>query len=189
MDSGNKNADGAATMNKKWLMLGLHIRQSDIHTMSSLIYPGLYLGGLDALQSLAHAEPEEQKEWCAITLLTKREVEKIPWSIPIDALSQHIWIELDDEPDVDISVHFDRCHDFIQEAHEHGKDVLVHCKMGISRSATIVIAHLMLMSDATDQRYTYADALERVRRCRRIIGPNSGFRRALERLNDVNKIT
>lgn len=42
-----------------------------------------------------------------------------------------------------IDEHFQKAIDFIQNARDIGGNVLVHCHMGISRSATLVIAYLM----------------------------------------------
>lgn len=52
--------------------------------------------------------------------------------------------------------------------------VLVHCKAGISRSAAMVIYHLM-----RSRGYTLKDAIAHVKAKRRIISPNDGFMSAL----------
>lgn len=44
-----------------------------------------------------------------------------------------------DTEETDILRHFNDSYKFINKARKDGKNVLVHCKMGISRSATIVI--------------------------------------------------
>lgn len=49
----------------------------------------------------------------------------------------------DDSERYNIRYDFDQAFDFIDEARAQGGKVLVHCMMGISRSATIVIAYLM----------------------------------------------
>ncbi|KAK0735226.1 protein-tyrosine phosphatase-like protein, partial [Lasiosphaeria miniovina] len=58
--------------------------------------------------------------------------------------------------------------------------VLVHCRMGISRSATVVIAYLM-----KKHGQSVDEALAAVRAKRRIVSPNAGF---LEQLQAWGKI-
>eukprot|EP00004_Rigifila_ramosa_P027793 TRINITY_DN9178_c0_g1_i6.p1 TRINITY_DN9178_c0_g1~~TRINITY_DN9178_c0_g1_i6.p1 ORF type:complete len:209 (-),score=49.13 TRINITY_DN9178_c0_g1_i6:27-617(-) len=55
--------------------------------------------------------------------------------------------------------------------------VLVHCNAGISRSASVIIAHLM-----RTERLTYAEALDVVRAGRPGARPNDGFARQLQQL-------
>lgn len=52
-------------------------------------------------------------------------------------------IHMVDHSDHDISKAFPECNDFILTALQKGEGVLVHCRMGVSRSASIVIAFLM----------------------------------------------
>ncbi|XP_072162988.1 dual specificity protein phosphatase 3-like [Diadema setosum] len=69
-----------------------------------------------------------------------------------------------------IKQHFETAARFMDDALQKGEGrVLVHCYQGISRSATIVIAYLMLRHGMTAQ-----DATRTVRE-RRDISPNSGF--------------
>eukprot|EP00759_Apiculatamorpha_spiralis_P013379 PhF_6_TR20017/c0_g1_i3/m.29239 len=63
-----------------------------------------------------------------------------------------------------------RCHDFISDALNGNRPVLVFCKRGISRSATIVATYLM----ARD-RISWVTALERVKSRRRSVAPNLYF--------------
>jgi len=56
------------------------------------------------------------------------------------------------------------------------KNILVHCAAGVSRSATLLVAH-MLFSDHT---LSLKDALAQVRTVRAVANPNPGFMRQLE---------
>lgn len=54
-----------------------------------------------------------------------------------------LWINIEDDPDVDINQHFQRTNDFLRSCKQKNEKVLVHCQMGISRSSSIVLAYLM----------------------------------------------
>jgi protein-tyrosine phosphatase len=79
-------------------------------------------------------------------------------------------IDIDDHPESDLLLHFNECHEFIQEALDGGGAVAVHCAAGISRSATIVISYVM-----KTYRFSYKRAFEFVRQKRSVIRPNEGF--------------
>jgi hypothetical protein len=74
-------------------------------------------------------------------------------------------IFIDDLPRVKISPYFDYIY-----KRTKGKVTLFHCQMGISRSATMVIACLM-----NDNNYNLDQAFKQVRQARPIITPNRGF--------------
>jgi len=59
---------------------------------------------------------------------------------------------------------------FIHQYRVAGKNVVVHCAQGKSRSATVVIAYLMVVKNLT-----YLDALKIVQQKRPIALPNQGF--------------
>ncbi|KAL8283972.1 hypothetical protein RQP46_005085 [Phenoliferia psychrophenolica] len=67
---------------------------------------------------------------------------------------------------------FDNALDFIDEARRAGGKVLVHCRVGVSRSATIVIAYLMRQLEL-DLKSAYL--LTRSRRLNILIQPNLPF--------------
>lgn len=74
--------------------------------------------------------------------------------------------------------HFDEAADFISE--ELGKgNVLVHCRMGVSRSASIVIAYLIKYF-----KLTYEQAFERVKNKRFEINPIAAFREQLAKYEE-----
>lgn len=81
-------------------------------------------------------------------------------------------IDLDDHPDEKISKYFYPAHEFIEKA-----PTVVHCFAGISRSATLVLAHLMIK-----YKITLEEALKRVRAARGQINPNPGFIAQLKQL-------
>ncbi|XP_053613411.1 dual specificity protein phosphatase 13B-like isoform X2 [Plodia interpunctella] len=85
--------------------------------------------------------------------------------------------QLMDLPSTDISKYFHIAANFIDEGISSGGRVLVHCFMGVSRSATCAIAFLMIK-----RGMTLTEALAAVR-SRRDIHPNEGFIRQLQQLD------
>jgi protein-tyrosine phosphatase len=53
------------------------------------------------------------------------------------------WIDIQDEFKTDIKQYFEKTNTFISQCKIRNEKVLVNCQMGISRSATIVLAYLM----------------------------------------------
>ncbi|XP_061624623.1 dual specificity protein phosphatase 26-like [Phyllopteryx taeniolatus] len=89
----------------------------------------------------------------------------------------YMGIEANDSCNFDMSVNFQAAADFIHMALRRGGQVLVHCHVGVSRSATLVLAYLMLK-----QRLTLVEAICAVKENRGVI-PNRGFLRQLIRLD------
>lgn len=77
-----------------------------------------------------------------------------------------------------MSPFFQEAADFIEDALLHKGKVYVHCKMGISRSSTLVLAFLMI------KRGMPAQEAVRLVRSRREIIPNDGFLKQLCHLNE-----
>ena len=65
---------------------------------------------------------------------------------------------------------FEKGNDFINECRSKGGNILVHCKFGISRSASIVIAYLIKFMN-----YTRDSALQLLTEKRKQTRPNKGF--------------
>lgn len=59
---------------------------------------------------------------------------------------------------------------FIEEAWREGGRVFVHCRKGVSRSATVLIAFLMFKNN-----WSYEQAAKQVKKCRPTSQPNAGF--------------
>lgn len=82
---------------------------------------------------------------------------------------QYLGLKLVDIPQEDISAHFDKTAEFIDDCLQQEGKVLVHCRMGMSRSATIAIAYLMIKKGMT------VDDGLRTLRMNRAVRPNNGF--------------
>ncbi|XP_077310158.1 dual specificity protein phosphatase 13A-like isoform X2 [Lithobates pipiens] len=79
-------------------------------------------------------------------------------------------VPANDLPDFDISQYFYSASEFIHEAlNTLGARVLVHCVVGISRSASLVLAYLMI-----HHQLSLTQAIEKVQENRWIF-PNAGF--------------
>ncbi|XP_057591159.1 dual specificity protein phosphatase 13 isoform X1 [Hippopotamus amphibius kiboko] len=91
---------------------------------------------------------------------------------------EYCGIEADDNPFFDLSVYFLPVARYIRSALSvpQGR-VLVHCAMGVSRSATVVLAFLMIC-----ENMTLVEAIQTVQAHRNIC-PNSGFLRQLQVLD------
>ncbi|KAK9522499.1 hypothetical protein VZT92_018959 [Zoarces viviparus] len=89
----------------------------------------------------------------------------------------YMGVEARDSCGFDMSVNFQAAADFIHRALSRGGKVLVHCHVGVSRSATLVLAYLMLK-----QNLTLVEAICAVKDNRGVI-PNRGFLRQLIKLD------
>ncbi|XP_061601225.1 dual specificity phosphatase 29-like [Cololabis saira] len=91
---------------------------------------------------------------------------------------KYFGVEADDKPTFNMSQYFCPAAEFIHEALSHPQSkVLVHCVMGRSRSATLVLAYLMMK-----RSLTVVDAIDHVRQHRCIL-PNHGFLKQLRALD------
>eukprot|EP00443_Scrippsiella_acuminata_P048912 CAMPEP_0115187290 /NCGR_PEP_ID=MMETSP0270-20121206/10419_1 /TAXON_ID=71861 /ORGANISM="Scrippsiella trochoidea, Strain CCMP3099" /LENGTH=821 /DNA_ID=CAMNT_0002600437 /DNA_START=121 /DNA_END=2586 /DNA_ORIENTATION=+ len=83
---------------------------------------------------------------------------------------QYLTYYLKDTNNEEISLLFYKTLSWIQSAIESGGRVLVHCREGVSRSATMIIAYLMWRFNLS-----FDAAHERIRKARPICNPNTGF--------------
>jgi len=58
-------------------------------------------------------------------------------------------IKIADDGNEPISSYFDKCYEFIMNASKDGKNVLIHCNEGVSRSVSIIIAMIMQFKKIT----------------------------------------
>jgi hypothetical protein len=96
------------------------------------------------------------------------------------SLDAYAEIDLKDAPIVcangqtsfdDAGVHFSFAKAFIDDCFTNGRNVLIHCAGGVSRSATIVISYLVSMTNGMPLSTAYAHCQAR----RGVIGVNAGF--------------
>lgn len=80
-----------------------------------------------------------------------------------------------DDEKTNLLKHWDKTFKYISQAKKEGSKVLVHCKMGVSRSASVVIAYAMKAYD-----WSFSEALDHVKLNRNCIKPNKNFLTQLE---------
>ncbi|CAL1714189.1 unnamed protein product [Somion occarium] len=135
----------------------------------SLILPRLYLS------SLFSARDESQLRSLGIThvISVLEQTPKFPRKLGLKTLH----IPLADTSDANILDHLDTTTDFIKTALAENEEnkVLVHCLMGISRSATVVCAYLIATTSMPPN-----EAMGFVVSKRAVICPNLGFRQQLD---------
>lgn len=91
---------------------------------------------------------------------------------------EYLVIAAEDDPGYPLERHFSECLRFIQKGIRGGGQVLVHCHAGISRSATIVLLHLMI-----NRGMSLARAWAHLKARRGVACPNPGFWRSLRRID------
>ncbi|XP_028331705.1 dual specificity protein phosphatase 13 isoform X2 [Gouania willdenowi] len=92
---------------------------------------------------------------------------------------EYYGVPADDSPSFDLSRYFFSSAEYIHEAlnNTDGARVLVHCAVGVSRSASLVLAYLMI-----HHHLTLLEAIQKVKEHRWIF-PNRGFLKQLRALD------
>ncbi|XP_074130881.1 protein phosphatase Slingshot homolog 3 [Sminthopsis crassicaudata] len=132
---------------------------------ASHIFPHLYLGSEWNAANL----DELQRNQVSHILNMAREIDNF-----FPGLFTYHNVRLWDEETEQLLPHWKETHRFIEAARAQGSRVLVHCKMGVSRSAATVMAYAM-------KQYSWGleQALRHVQELRPIARPNPGFLRQL----------
>lgn len=133
---------------------------------ASLIFPHLYLG---SEWNAANLE-ELQRNRVSHILNVAREIDNF---FPDRFIYYNV--RLWDEESAQLLPHWKETHRFIEAARAQGTRVLVHCKMGVSRSAATVLAYAM-----KQYGWSLEQALLHVQELRPIVRPNPGFLRQLQ---------
>ncbi|KAJ3413431.1 Dual specificity protein phosphatase 1 [Chytridiales sp. JEL 0842] len=143
----------------------------------SVILPNVYLGS-DVIPSSTNAIEQMEKLGITHVLNMAIEVEYEQITKPTSPGSYSVTFKklgIEDHPEQDIDDVVKEAIEFIASAtKDEGNKILVHCKVGKSRSATMVIAYLI-----AEKRLTLRQAYSLVTKARRGIAPNFGFMLAL----------
>lgn len=136
-----------------------------------LIEPGLYLGSLEAAKDIRLLD--RFNVTCVLSITDNTRCIG-PYGGKID----HRKIYLPDSCTVGIIELVPLCLQFIHESVKAGKNILVHCFAGISRSASFVIAYVMVKYSLD-----FETAKKMVREKRSCVCPNQGFELQLKSLD------
>ncbi|CAM4702604.1 dual specificity protein phosphatase 26 [Caretta caretta] len=139
------------------------------------VWPGLYLGDQDIAAN--------RRELARLRITHILNASHSKWRGGAEYYEgtgiRYLGIEAHDSPSFDMSPYFYPSADFIHQAlSERGGRILVHCAVGVSRSATLVLAYLMIR-----HRMTLVEAIKTVKDHRGII-PNRGFLHQLVSLDN-----
>uniref|UniRef100_A0A7M4F2C6 protein-serine/threonine phosphatase n=1 Tax=Crocodylus porosus TaxID=8502 RepID=A0A7M4F2C6_CROPO len=132
----------------------------------SKIFDHLYLG---SEWNAANLE-ELQRNRVTHILNVTREIDNF-----FPALFTYMNVRLYDEEASQLLPHWKETFRFISDVRKQNARVLVHCKMGVSRSASTVIAYAM-----KEYQWTLEQAYRHVQERRPIVHPNPGFMKQLE---------
>uniref|UniRef100_W5MNQ2 protein-serine/threonine phosphatase n=1 Tax=Lepisosteus oculatus TaxID=7918 RepID=W5MNQ2_LEPOC len=131
----------------------------------SRIFDYLYLG---SEWNAANFE-ELQKNGVGYILNVTREIDNF-----FPETFTYLNIRVYDVETTDLLSHWNNTYHFIHRARIAGSRVLVHCKMGVSRSASTVVAFVM-----KEYGWSLEDTLGHIRERRPIVQPNAGFLKQL----------
>jgi protein-tyrosine phosphatase len=132
--------------------------------------PPLYIGSLVDVNSDFVERENVSLVVSALSSELTREREKV------EACEYHR-IVIDDVGSAMIASHLPALFKLLDEARSRNKTILVHCKEGVSRSATLVAAYLAYLTDWDED---LSNILLYIQQRRRIMNPNAGFRGQLK---------
>ncbi|KAL5248987.1 hypothetical protein ACHWQZ_G018000 [Mnemiopsis leidyi] len=137
------------------------------------IIPFLYLGN--------------ERDSADLTLLRKLGVSKV-LNVSRNCVNhfpeyfEYLNVPVEDRVYADISQHFNKALQFIEHARGEGCSVLVHCRAGISRSATVIIAYLIQYYD-----YSMEDAFDFIKVKHPVVSPNFNFMGQLLQFQNLHR--
>ncbi|TRY65360.1 hypothetical protein DNTS_013766 [Danionella cerebrum] len=139
-----------------------------INSNADEVWPHLYIGNMDIAENCS-----EIRRYRFTHVLNCAHSSRRGGEIYNGMGIEYLGIDAHDSPTYDMSSNFKTGAEFIHTALNARGKVLVHCHVGVSRSATIVLAYLMMKHNLT-----LVEAIQKVKEGRGII-PNRGFLRQL----------
>ena len=152
-------------------MIETHLLQIHINAHPSKIFNWLYLGTFE------NACDNEELRRINIKYILNCAIECKNKNIPKDIQELHLKIR--DNIDFDIMPFIKQSNEYINKVRLAGGIILIHCKLGISRSAALVIAYLIKYYG-----FDFDSALKFIKNQRVRINPNIGF---VEQLKEYEK--
>ena len=143
-------------------LIDSHLFKIHYNSHPSQIFNWLYLG------TFANACDIDELKRNKITYILNCALECINTKLPENIKELHLKIR--DTDDFEIINYFEEANHFIQKCRKEGCNILVHCKFGISRSPSFIIAYLIKYN-----KLSVDEALKLVNRKRFQIKPNKGF--------------
>ena len=176
-----------------WVEVRTWIR-NDTTIMSVVTHKDLPLPGRIYLGGMSHALNDELLEEKGISaVITIHPRDMLAWDErdPSYGLRRyckdgcpvqyHLMVPLEDSSNSNLIDHFDDTYNFIHEHLTQGRNILIHCKSGRSRSVAVLIAYLQLkyyettvrpqglaINDARDKMKEYREAVTEVIRLQRL---------------------
>ncbi|XP_035663652.1 protein phosphatase Slingshot homolog 2-like [Branchiostoma floridae] len=138
---------------------------------ASEIFEHLYLGSEWNASNLE----ELQQNGVGYILNVTREIDNF-----YPGMFDYFNVRVYDEEDSELLSHWNRTYEYIEKAKRMGSKCLVHCKMGVSRSASTVIAYAM-----KEYNMAMQDAYNYVKSIRSCIKPNCAFMQQLEEYQGI----
>lgn len=165
-------------MSRFWSFAQLSDKYSKLKPMDQVPdMDSLFIGGLKALD-----RPDNLEEAGITHILSVLEFDPCDY----EEFSRYtkLLIQVEDHPGENLLKHFANTNSFLDSALTGGGVILVHCAMGVSRSATVVCAYLMYK-----HKFSPQEALERLRSVRPLCTPNDRFMDQLEVYERMLKAT
>ena len=148
-----------------------HLIKIHFNSHSSKIFNWMFLG------TFSNACDIEELRRIGVNYVLNCAAECQNTHLPDDIIELHLNIR--DEKKFDLSPFFEESNKFINKAKMSGGALLIHCKYGISRSVSLIIAYLIKYLG-----FSVIRALNFLRNIKQQINPNEGF---LEQLFEYEK--